>query len=285
MRQRLMLVGITVALLLVVRVGLMGFGPRGAAAQVATPPVSVSVNNQQGIWVNGVGTISVIPDIAIANLGVSAQASTVAEALAQASTAMNKITAALTAAGINAKDIQTSYFNIQQIVNNNGKGIIYPTPMPLPPPVAGPTSGNSGSVMIPVTPVITTTYSFQVDNSVTVKIRAIDKVGTIIDAIAAAGGDLTRVNGVSFTVEKPEQYYAQARQAAMADALAKAQQLAQLSGVTLDKAFYITENSYAQPMYYPGVRTAYASSGSATTSLSPGQTDIVLNVQVAYAIH
>jgi uncharacterized protein len=284
MKKRLFLVAVTIALLAVIGVGLVGFLPRGAAAQSTTPPVNVNLNSQQGIWVNGEGTVSVVPDIAIANLGVSAQAATVADALTQASAAMDKITAALTTAGIDKKDIQTSYFNIQQIINDNGKGYILPAPA-TPPSASGSTSSSSGTTMIPATPIPATTYSYQVNNTVSVKIRAIDKVGTIIDAVAVAGGDLTRVNGVSFTVEKPEQYYAQARQAAMVDAQTKAQQLAQLSGVTLDKAFYISENSYAQPMYYPSTRIAYAAEGSGVTSLSPGQTDIVLNVQVAYAIH
>jgi uncharacterized protein len=285
MKKWLFLAVISVFLLAVVGMGLVGFLPKGAAAADTVTPVNVNVNSQQGIWVNGQGTISVVPDIAMVNLGVSAQAPNVADALDQASGAMSKIMAALTAAGVAPKDIQTSYFNIQQIYNNRVKNI-YPTPAPAPflPPAGSSASGSAGApIEIRPTPDPTPANVFQVDNTVAVKIRAIDKVGTVIDSVVAAGGDLTRVNGVNFMVEKPDQYYVQARQAAMADAAARAQQLAQLSGVTLGKAFYISENSGYQPMYYPSIRSSLAFAGQGT-SMSPGQMDITLNLQVAYSI-
>ncbi len=117
----------------------------------------------------------------------------------------------------------------------------------------------------------------------TVKVRAVDKTGAIIDAVAAAGGDLVRVNGVSFSVDQPEKYYAQARQSAMSDAKAKADQLAKLAGVTLGKATYISEGSTG-PVPYRQAFSGGAIAPSAATSISPGQTDIVIDVQVAYAI-
>jgi uncharacterized protein YggE len=74
-----------------------------------------------------------------------------------------------------------------------------------------------------------------------VKIRDMDKTGTIIDAVAAAGGNNTIINGISFSVEKPELSYSQARKAAMEDARAKAEDLAKLANVALGKATYISE--------------------------------------------
>ena len=62
---------------------------------------------------------------------------------------------------------------------------------------------------------------------VTAKIREMDKVGSIIDAVAAAGGDYTRINNIAFSVDDPSPYYTEARQKAMADAKAKAEQLAE----------------------------------------------------------
>jgi uncharacterized protein YggE len=123
---------------------------------------------------------------------------------------------------------------------------------------------------------------FQVSNTVTVTVRAVDKTGAIIDAAAVAGGDLTRVNGVSFSVSNPEQYYSQARQAAVKDAADKAAQLAKSAGVTLGKATYISESSNT-PVYpiYNGVAAIPATS---TTSINPGQTDITIDVQIVYSI-
>jgi len=244
-----------VLLLIVAGIGLSGCTANGAAAQ-DLQPVNVSINsNQQGIWVSGEGKVTVTPDIANVSLGVSAQASSVAAAQSQASTAMDKVMAALTNNGIAKNDIKTQYFNIQQQTRYD--------------------SNTQQSVVT----------GFIVSNTVSVKIRAVEKTGSIIDAVASAGGDNTRVNGVSFSVEKPEQYYAQARELAMKDAKSKAEALARLAGVTLGKATYISEGSFSTPVPY-AVPTAKmeASGAGLTTSISPGETDITLNVQVAYTI-
>jgi uncharacterized protein len=255
--------------------GLTGCGTTGAVATSQQQPASVIVNNsQQGIWVNGEGKVSVTPDLATLNLGISAQASTVAEAQSQAAAAMNKVMDTLTANGIDKKDIQTQYFSITQTISS--------TVTPYLPPTTSNGSGTEVSPAIPVKPPDQTITGYEVSNFITVKIRAIDKTGTIIDAAVAAGGDLVRINGVSFSIDQPDQYNTQARQLAMNNAKAKADQLANLAGVSLGKPTYISESS-STPVTYPGL-AAQGVASSATTSISPGQTDIIIDVQVAYAI-
>lgn len=51
---------------------------------------------------------------------------------------------------------------------------------------------------------------------VTAKIRTVDKTGAVIDAVSTAGGDATRINGVSLSVENPQGYFGEARGKAMA---------------------------------------------------------------------
>jgi uncharacterized protein YggE len=259
---------------------------RVAAADVQ--PVSVNVNSQQGIWVTGEGKITVTPDIALIYVGVSATAPKVTDAQTQAAAAMDKVMSALTSNGIDKKDIQTQYYSIQQITNP----VIYPTGVPdgsgTIPPVAPPTPQDvpnvSGSVAprFPPTPTMQTEY--QVSNQVTVTIRTVANAGPVIDAVAAAGGDNIRINGINFSVDKPAQYNVQMRDLAMQDAKAKAADLARLSGVNLGKATYISENSYSQPVPYPMAMYKSADMAGSVTSISPGQTDLTLTVQVAYAI-
>ena len=103
------LVAVSLALLLVIA-GLVGCsaGP--------TTIGTVDINSQQtGIWVNGEGKVTVIPDIATLSLGIEAQAATVAEAQSQATEAMNEVMTALTENGVAEKDIQTQYFSIYQV--------------------------------------------------------------------------------------------------------------------------------------------------------------------------
>ena len=130
-----------------------------------------------------------------------------------------------------------------------------------------------------------TVIGYKVINMVTAKIRDIDEVGTIIDAVAKAGGDLTRVDSVSFSVDDPSDYYEEAREKAMAEAKAKAKQLASLADVTLGKPTYISEGVQAPPIYQRGV--VYEEAMMAVpkaASISPGETEINLTVQVVYAI-
>jgi uncharacterized protein YggE len=210
-----------------------------------------SNSQQEGIWVSGEGKATITPDIATLSVGVEAQAVTVAEAQSQAAEAMDRVMTALADSGVAEKDIQTQYFSIEQV-----------------------TSWDKDTGEETVT-------GYRVTNMATVKVREIDKAGAIIDAVAAAGGDLTRINSIGFSVDDPSPYYDEARQEAMADARAKAEQLAELSGVELGKLTYISEwASYplsSREIYYGGAAPA-------PTPISPGELELTLSVQVAYAI-
>ncbi len=212
-----------------------------------------SNSQQEGIWVSGEGKVTVTPDIATLSLGVEAQAATVAEAQSQAAEAMDRVINALTDHGVEEKDIQTQYFNIEQVTSwdkDTGEEIV---------------------------------VGYRVTNMVTAKIREIDKAGSIIDAVAAAGGDFTRINNISFSVDDPSPYYDEARQEAVADARAKGEQLAELAGVKLGKPTYISEwASYpasSREIYYGGAVPV-----PAATPISPGELELTISVQVAYAI-
>src|SRR4030042_363704 len=176
---------------------------------------------------------------------------TASEAPSQAAGAMDAVMAALAASGIAEKDIQTQYFSIEQVTSwdkDTGEEIV---------------------------------TGYRVTNMVTAKIRDIDEVGATIDAVAAAGGDLTRISNIAFSVDDPSAYYEEAREEAMDDAIAKAEQLAELAGVELGEPTYISEwISYpvsSREIYYGG-------EVSAPMPISPGELELTISVQVAYAI-
>jgi len=246
-------VGLLALLLVVTLIGCA----EGTSALGAVPAnLRVNLNSQQeGIWVNGSGKVSAVPDIATLRLGIEAQSTSVAQAQAQAAGAMDKVMKSLTANGVAEKDIQTQTFNISKVTRWNDK--------------------EQKEVLI----------GYRVTNIVQAKIRTMNKVGAIIDAVAEAGGDLTRIDGIGFSVEDPTTYNAVARQKAMADAEAKAKQLAQLSGVKLGKPTYISESSYVPPPIYRATfEKAAGAPAMAETPISPGELDITLNVQVVYSI-
>jgi uncharacterized protein YggE len=208
---------------------------------------------QMGLSVSGTGEVAVKPDISVVTLGVEAEAKTVADAQQQANKAMSAVMTALTTNGISDKDVQTTNFSIQPVWNYN-TGI----------------NGNSQRTL----------EGYQVSNMVNVVIRNVDNTGTIIDAVTGAGGDLTIVEDISFTVENPGPYNDQARELAIKDAIAKAQQTASLAGVSLGKIIYISESGgRSGPM-----PIAYKESAMSGTSISSGQLEISLSVQVVYTL-
>jgi len=213
-------------------------------------------NQQAGIWVTGEGKVMAVPDIATLRLGIEAQEATVAEAQTQASEAMDRVMAALIDNEVADRDIQTQYFSIHKVTRWD--------------------ETKNQEIVI----------GYRVTNMVTAKIRDIDKAGLIIDAVAVAGGDLTRIDSISFSIDDPSVYFGEAREEAMADAEAKAEQLASLAGVRLGKPTYISESGYLPPPIYP--RVAYEGvpmpAPAPPPPISPGEMEISLTVQIAYAI-
>ena len=121
---------------------------------------------------------------------------------------------------------------------------------------------------------------YQVNNIVTVTVRNVNMAGIIIDAVTVAGGDLTRVENISFTVENPKPYNDQTRELAIKDAIAKAQQIAGLAGVSLGKIIYISESGGSVP-----VPVAYYNEAAMSgTPISSGQLEISVSVQIVYTI-
>lgn len=249
----LLVVGLVLVFAVVI---LSSCSPGGTTFSGVPSNLRVNLSNQQeGIWVNGTGEVSVVPDIATLRLGIEAQEASVAEAQSQAAGAMDKVMAALADNGVAEKDIQTQYFNIRRVTRwdeTKGQEVV---------------------------------LGYRVTNMVTAKIRKIEEAGAIIDAVATKGGDLTRIDSISFSVDDPSAYYEEARQEAIADARARAEQLAGLAEVKLGKPTYISESTQLPPPIYPVPMYERAMGIPAVeTLISPGEMEISITVQLVYSI-
>ncbi|MFC1864793.1 SIMPL domain-containing protein [Chloroflexota bacterium] len=251
MKKRWLLnTGLVLAL---VMVGLVGCTAGSTSQGELLSGLNINTNGQQhGIWVDGHGEVNAAPDIAIMQLGISAQRASVAEAQAEAATAMDKVMTALREGGVADKDIQTQYFSIQQVTMWD--------------------QDKQEEIVI----------GYRVTNMIVAKIREIAKTGNIIDAVAEAGGDFTRIDNISFSIDDPSAYRTEVREKAVADAKTKAGQLANLSGVKLGKPIYISE-SISYPVYPSPIRMEKAAVAP-VTPISPGEMKISLDIQVVYAI-
>jgi len=234
----------------------------GEGAQVSPPSISMTASEsgepfgiysqQVGLWVTGEGTVMATPDIVLLSLGIEAEASTVAQAQQDAAEAMDGVMKALESDGVADKDIQTQRFSIYPVrkwIEDEQREII---------------------------------IGYRVTNIVVAKIRQVDKAGTIIDDVAEAGGDLTRIDSIGFTIDDPTSYYNEARSKAVADAIAKAKQMADLADIKLGKLLYISEGtSSVSPMRDLLVKAGAAPS---PTSISAGELEIQVTVQMVYGI-
>jgi uncharacterized protein len=203
-----------------------------------------------GITVSGHGDVEGPPDLATMSFGVSLVRPRVDEAVAASSTAAEELHRALVAAGVDASDLQTTSYSINPEYDY---------------------SGNRRRLL-----------GFRVSNSVVARLRDIEAVGSIIQAAADATGDDVQMGGLAFTVEDDSALVVAARDAAWADAAAKAEQLAALAGVSAGKATAISETSRVRPPM-PVLRAAMAESAPAPP-IEPGATTVAVDIVVTFTI-
>jgi uncharacterized protein YggE len=188
------------------------------AQQQQTAPAQQTQSTPDGrVIVIGEGSVSVAPDYAQINSGVTTRGKSVKEATDTNSKLMTAITSSLIDAGVAQKDIQTSRFSIQ--------------------PIFAPPDPHGDAKL----------SGYNVSNQVNVTIRDIGKAGDILDRLVAAG--VTNVGNIEFLHTDPSKALDQAREAAVADAKRKAEIYAKASGLTLGRVVWITEDpGYAPPM-------------------------------------
>jgi uncharacterized protein len=219
-----------------------------AKVEVSAPAGTASGGLSDGITVSGTGKVKGTPDTLAVSIGVTTKRPTVDAAVSDNASTATALTAALTGKGVDAKDVQTSNYSVQQSFSfaNNKQ----------------------------------TPDGYLVNNTVTVKIHDMKGAGAIIDAAVAAGGNEASVQGVSFTLEDNKALLDQARSDAYADARTKADQLGQLSGRGLGDAQAINET--VTPVATQFQASAAALDGAATP-INPGQvsTDVTISVRFA----
>jgi uncharacterized protein YggE len=202
--------------------------------------------------VSGEASVSVAPDLAQVEGGVTSEAKTAREASDANNAAMGKVLLALKSAGIEEKDYQTSRLSLQ-------------------PQYAQATPGRN-------TPQIT---GYRASNRVIIKVRDVTKVAGVIDTLVAAGAN--EVGGINFIVTQASKALDEARARAVADARRKAEIYAKAAGVTLGEPLSITEEGAAPPPVFRS-KMAAGVAGNAPTPVAPGEELLSITVNVSWAI-
>ena len=215
-----------------------------AARAADAPPPSISVT--------GEATISVAPDLAEVDGGVTTQAKTAREASDGNNRAMAAVLAALKGAGIADADIRTSRLSLQPQVS--------PARMSsdTPPTIVG----------------------YRASNRVTVRVHDITKVASTLDALLAAGAN--DIGGVNFMVSNASKWLDDARPKAIADARRKAEIYAKAAGVSVGAPLSISEEGSNVPIAPRGF--AQGMTASAPTPIAAGDATLKVTIGVSYEI-
>lgn len=208
------------------------------------------------VSVEGTGIVQIAPDTASISLGVVANEESLADAQKNVSDGLAATTSALTEAGILPEDISTTSYNVSPIAEYDR-------------------DGNYVGI-----------ERYEVSSGLTVVVRDIESVGTILDMAVTAGAN--NVWGISFYLEEPAEAASQARQAAVDDARGKADELATASGSVVVGVISINETSSPAPapLDYTFARGAADADMAEASSvpMSPGQTTVTVSVSIVFEI-
>lgn len=222
-----------------------------AAVLAATLPAASALADDvvSAISVSGEANVSAAPDLAQIDAGVANDAKSAKEASDANNAAMGKVLLALKGAGIAEKDYQTSRLSLQpQYGQNKSTGAS---------PVVG----------------------FRASNRVTVKIRDVTKVASIIDTLVSAGAN--DIGNISFEVTQASKLLDDAREQAVADARRKAEIYAKATGVTLGAPLSVSEGGAPVPLFKGRMAVAPMAAGAA---VAPGEETLSVTVNVSWAI-
>jgi uncharacterized protein YggE len=218
-----------------------------AAGTLSAAPALAQIVPPSAISVSGEATVSVPPDLALVEGGVTSEAKTAREASDANNAAMGKVLQALKAAGLEAKDVQTSRLSLQPQSAPNRAG---------PPAIVG----------------------YRASNRVTIRVRDVTKVANVIDTLVAAGAN--DIGGINFMVSQASKLLDEAREQAVADARRKAEIYARAAGVTLGTPLSISEEASPGPMPFRKMSAGMA----AAAPVAQGEETLQVTVSVSWAI-
>ncbi len=219
------------------------------------------------ITVSGFGEVYAKANIASVTFSVSEEKKTVSEAQTAVTEKMDKALAAVKALAVEEKDIKTTSY------------AVYPQYEWIQATPCTQWSCPPGENKL---------KGYQVSQTIVVKVRDTDKVGSLLEGLGSAG--ITTINGPEFTIDDEDALKTEAREAAIKEAKEKAKLLAKDLGVTLVRVSSFYENADAgYPMPYYGMggdmaMSARAEAVKAVPSVPTGENKIVSNVSITYEI-
>jgi len=212
--------------------------------------MAVAQDQQRQITVSGLGKIATVPDMAQINVAVEITARKAGEALRENSKRVFALMDVLDQAGIAKRDIRTSQLNLHPRWDQRNS------------------SGEAPRIV-----------GYTAQNSLQIKIRKIDQLGTVLDQVTNSGAN--RINQISFLLSDPAPLLKEARLRAVADARQKAELFAGAAGVTLGEVLEVTESSKG---FRPSGHAAARMESAMAVPIAEGEVAQTAQVQITYAL-
>ena len=203
---------------------------------------------ERAVSVSATGTVAAEPDIAHISAGVTTEGDTAKDAIARNNTVMAKVIEGLKAAGIAARDIQTTTLNVE-------------------PRYSQPKDGRPGTVS-----------GYRVVNQVRLTVREVKRLGEVLDQAIVLGAN--QINSIGFDIANAETLKDEARKQAMANAKRRAELYATAAGVQLGQVLRISE-SMMEAVGRPMAGRAMAAS---SVPIEAGTRTLTVEVHVTYAL-
>jgi uncharacterized protein YggE len=230
--------------------------PIALAAAIAFPTMAGATDlpTPPRIIVSGEGEATVAPDLAVLTLSVMREAKTARAALDANNDAMAAVIAAMKSAGIKDRDLQTAGIQINPRYNYTNKP-----------------DGSQEAELV----------AYQVTNTLSVRVRDVDKTGEILDKAVSLG--VNQGGGIAFTNDNPAATVTEARTKAVANAMAKAKTLAEAAGVSLGRVLEITDQNMAPPPM-PINAKAFDAAAGAAAPVQAGENSYNVQVTVTFEL-
>ncbi|HPY25639.1 MAG TPA: SIMPL domain-containing protein [Mycobacterium sp.] len=211
---------------------------------------SPAQDHHRQVTVVGSGEVQGMPDTLTADVGIEVTAPDVTAAMNQASQRQRAVIDALTARGIDAKDISTTSVSLQ--------------------PQYGENSAVTG---------------YRADNSIRVTMRELDVAPATLAIVVNVGGNAARINGISYSIADDSALVSDARARAFTDAEKRARQYAELAGLSLGTVISISETSGGGPTPMPMPVERGAPMAAADVPLSPGEQTVSFSVTAVWELY
>jgi uncharacterized protein YggE len=214
------------------------------------PPMS-TIQPETTITLMGRGAVDHAPDVAMISVGVQVEAKTAAEAMQQQATQMTGVFAAVKAAGIADKDMQTGNLSLNPV---------YEYPNNARPRLTG----------------------YQASNQIVIKVRKLDTLGKTLDAVVKGGGNT--INGVSFSIDEPDKFQDDARIEAIKDAATRAELYAKAVGYKVKRIVTISEQDYYPQPVPMLMQMRQKGMAAESTPIAAGEVSLTQTVSVVFEL-